>query len=259
MYSVNASSRHLRTPSECESISQTTIGRSKWNCFVDRRKVLSRGDEIWGPDASTLPEFAADGCEFCLHSSIRKSYSKMATSKRWVLITGVSEGGLGDALVLELLEHGLYVIATALQLNLLSYMPQKNPQLRLLELDVTSSESIKSATSEVRRITDGRLDFLVNNAGYGYHMPLMDATIENVKKNFDVNVFGVLEVTQAFFPMLREAKGVILNQASIAGLPAVYQPYIGCYSSTKAALISLSNTMRIEMEPFEIKVGTDRI
>ena len=184
----------------------------------------------------------------------------MAPFERWALITGVSEGGLGDALATELMSRNVNVIATALNIELLHYLlPTDSAKLEKLQLDVTSSSSISAAASEVERVTAGTLSLLINNAGYGYMMPLMDADIEQVKRNFDVNVFGLLAVTQAFFPMLRAASppGTLVNQASIAGLPGVSQPFIGTYSANKTTVIDLSNTLRVELAPFGIKVSSN--
>lgn len=176
---------------------------------------------------------------------------------RWALISGVSQYGMGGALTEELLGHGVNVIATGPTLKQLDYLSPTAPaKLEKLELDVTSPESIAAAVNATKETTGGKLDFLVNNAGYGYMMPLMDADINKIRKNFDVNVFGLLAVTQAFFPLLREAKGMVVNQASITGLPGLDQPYIGTYSASKRAVVSFSNTMRVELAPFGIKVST---
>jgi 1-acylglycerone phosphate reductase len=175
------------------------------------------------------------------------------TARRWALVTGVSNGGLGDALVMELLKQDFNIIVTALKIELLDYLPQ-NSRLVKLELDVTSAVSISAATKEVQGVTDGKLDLLINNAGYGYMMPLMDTYPPAVAKNFDVNVIGLLAVTQAFFPLLGKANGIVANQCSIAGLSGGRQPFIGTYSATKAAVMSLSDTMRVELAPFGIKV-----
>lgn len=86
--------------------------------------------------------------------------------------------------------------------------------------------------------------------------PLLDASISSIKDNFAVNVFGVLEMVQAFFPLLHAAEGVIVNQGSIAGLPGITQPFIGSYSASKCAMMSLSDTMRIELAPFGVRVVT---
>jgi 1-acylglycerone phosphate reductase len=175
------------------------------------------------------------------------------TTRKWALVTGISAGGLGDALTTELLKHNFSIVATALKLELLDYFPQSSCVVKL-ELDVTSAASISAAAEEVSTITNGRLDLLVNNAGYGYMMPLMDSNPSAVARNFDVNVIGLLAVTQAFFPLLRKASGVVANQCSIAALAGGRQPFIGTYSASKAAVLSLSDTMRVELAPFGIRV-----
>lgn len=86
-------------------------------------------------------------------------------------------------------------------------------------------------------------------------MPFLDASITSIKHNFSVNVFGLIEVTQAFFPLLRAAKGTVVNQSSIAGMPGICQPFIGTYSASKMAVTDVSNTMRMEFKPFDVKVG----
>ena len=180
-------------------------------------------------------------------------------SEKWALITGVSEGGLGDALAKELMSRGINVIASNITHKLMQYLePCGNGKLEKVELDVTSPSSISAAVKEVERITGVQLWMLVNNAGYGYMMPLMDADVEQVKRNFDVNVFGLLAVTQAFFHMLRAARGIVVNQGSIAGLPGVYQPFIGIYSANKTAVVDMSNTMRLELAPFGVRVRAMR-
>ena len=171
----------------------------------------------------------------------------------YVLITGVSPGGLGDALTTELLKRpNIHVLASGLETSQLSHLP-KHDRISRLQLDVTSPSSI-SAVAAVASITNGRLHYLINNAGYGYMMPLLDAEAQAVKQNFEVNVFGLLAVTQAFFPLLRESKGTVVNQCSIASLAGGRQPYIGTYCATKAALASLNDTLRVEFAPFGVKV-----
>jgi len=172
----------------------------------------------------------------------------------YVLITGVSPGGLGDALTSELLKRpNIHVLASALETTHLSHLP-KHDRISRLQLDVTSPSSISAAVAAVASIANGRLHYLINNAGYGYMMPLLDAEAQAVKQNFEVNVFGLLAVTQAFFPLLRESKGTVVNQCSIASLAGGRQPYIGTYCATKAAVASLNDTMRVEFAPFGVKV-----
>lgn len=172
----------------------------------------------------------------------------------YVLITGVSPGGLGDALTTELLKRpNIHVLASGLEEAHLSQLPESD-RISRLQLDVTSPPSIAAAVAITSKITGGRLDYLINNAGHGYMMPLLDAEAQAVKQNFEVNVFGLLAVTQAFFPLLREGKGTVVNQCSIASLQGGRQPFIGTYCATKAAVASLNDTMRVEFAPFGVKV-----
>jgi len=172
----------------------------------------------------------------------------------YILITGVSPGGLGDALTTELLKRpSVHVIASGLNSTHLDHL-SFNDRVSILQLDVTSASTISAAVAAVASITGGHLHYLINNAGYGYMMPLLDAEAQAVKQNFEVNVFGLLAVTQAFFPLLRESKGTVVNQCSIASLAGGRQPYIGTYCATKAALASLNDTMRLEFAPFGVKV-----
>ncbi|KAI1502207.1 hypothetical protein F5X99DRAFT_427585 [Biscogniauxia marginata] len=174
-------------------------------------------------------------------------------TKKTVLITGCSEGSLGAALAVAFARHNFHVFATvrdpAKAASLASH-----PDIEILSLEVTSSSSISSCAAVVEKKTGGRLDILVNNAGIMFVMPLLDTSIEESKKLFDVNVWGMLAVTQAFAPMLVRSKGVILNISSIAG--AVRMAWQGVYNSSKASVRWLSETMRIEMQGLGVRVVT---
>lgn len=115
----------------------------------------------------------------------------------------------------------------------------------------------------------------VDNAGYGYYMPLLDVELDKARKQYEVNVWGVLAVTQAFFPLLRAAKGIsqtrvveeviltrsagtVVNQASIAGIQGFNRPYMAIYNTSKAAVYSMSDSMRVEFAPFGVKVSMAR-
>ena len=124
-------------------------------------------------------------------------------------------------------------------------------------MDVTDSSSITRAKIDTELLLlrhRGTLTYLFNNAGYGYMMPLLDCNLDRMRLNFEVNVFGLLAVTQAFFPLLREAQGTVVNQSSIAGLPGTYQPFIGSYQASKSAVSKLSENMRVEFGAFGVKV-----
>ena len=111
-------------------------------------------------------------------------------SKRSVLITGCSKGGLGDALARAFHAHGLRVIATARNLSKIEHL--KTLGIETLTLDVTSQESIKTCIQEVTNLTVGSLDILLNNSGVGYHLPLTDVSIDAAREVFDLNVWAVL-------------------------------------------------------------------
>jgi NAD(P)-dependent dehydrogenase (short-subunit alcohol dehydrogenase family) len=171
-------------------------------------------------------------------------------TKKSVLITGCSKGGIGDALAREFHHKGLRVFATARNPVKIAHL--KELGIETLSLDVTSAESIRTAAKEVSTATGGTLDFLVNNSGAGYSMPLMDVDIAEAKKLFDVNVFAIISVTQAFAPLLIEAKGTIVNNSSIVAFFPL--PLQGMYNASKAAVGMMTDVMRIEMKPFDVKV-----
>lgn len=179
---------------------------------------------------------------------------------KWALITGASPGGLGEAEATAFLQRGINVIATSLETHGVEHVAappgSRDGFLIRMHLDVTSSRSIAATVRFVAEVTDGKIDFLINNAAYAYFMPLLDVDISRAKKQYDVNVWGLLAVTQAFFPLLRATKGIVVNQSSIAGLQGVGMPYTAIYASSKAAVISLSATMRFELAPFDVKVVT---
>jgi 1-acylglycerone phosphate reductase len=136
-----------------------------------------------------------------------------------VLITGCSEGGIGPALVESFHAAGLYVYATARSRAKMACL-EGLANVTLLELDVISQASIDAAVEVVRKET-GSLDILVNNAGINMFKPVLDVSVDEGKRVFDVNIWGVAAMTQAFVPMLIAARGTVVNVSSIAGcLPA---------------------------------------
>jgi 1-acylglycerone phosphate reductase len=175
-----------------------------------------------------------------------------AMRPKTVLITGCSDGGLGSALALEFANSRKYhVIATARNPAKLSHL-HDNPNITLLTLDVLSEASIQSCLASVSS-KPGSLDMLINNAGNGLMSPLSDVRDLNAcRQNFDLNVWAVLAMTQAFLPLLIKAKGVIVMNSSIASVVPV--PGMGIYSASKAALSMMTDTLRLEVAPFGIRV-----
>src|SRR5262245_40274543 len=138
----------------------------------------------------------------------------MATRKT-VLITGCSEGSLGDSLARAFHSHGYRVIATARNPSKIAHFTSQG--IETLTLDVTSQSSIAECVSRVSALTGGKLDILLNNSGGNYPMPLVDASLDDARKLFDLNVWAVLAVTQAFLPFLLKSDhgGMIVNNTSM--------------------------------------------
>lgn len=149
-------------------------------------------------------------------------------TKKTVLITGCSEGGLGAALANVFHDQDFYVFATVRDPAKATSLGREN--IEILPLDVTSQSTITECLEVVKKRTGGKLDVLVNNAGALFFGPLLDVSIEDAKSLFDSNVWGMLAVSQAFSPLLIEAKGVMVNICSIAG--AVRMAWQGMFSSS---------------------------
>jgi 1-acylglycerone phosphate reductase len=169
----------------------------------------------------------------------------MATSKRTVLITGCSDGGLGAALAVAFHEAGLQVYATARNPSKMTKLASLD--IEILTLDVLSDSSIASCASKLHS-----LDILVNNAGAEFLMPVSDVFIPEAKKLFDLNVWSYIAMTQAFLPLLLKSKGMIVNQTSVGSVAVL--PFQSVYTASKAAIAMFSNSMRLELDAFGITV-----
>ncbi|TVY18691.1 NADPH-dependent 1-acyldihydroxyacetone phosphate reductase [Lachnellula arida] len=171
--------------------------------------------------------------------------NKMSPSKRTVLITGCSDGGLGAALALAFHEAGLHVYATARNPSKMSQLAALG--IETLTLDILSESSIAACRSKL-----SSLDILVNNAGNQLTIPVSDISIPEAKSLFDINVWGHIAMTQAFLPLLVKSKGMIVNQTSVGSVAAI--PFASVYAASKAAMAMFSNTMRLELQVFDITV-----
>lgn len=173
-------------------------------------------------------------------------FATMSPSKRTVLITGCSDGGIGAALAMAFHQAALHVYATARDLSKMSSL--KALGIDLLQLDVKSETSIAAC---VRQIPS--LDILVNNAGTVFVMPVVDLNIAEAKRIFDLNVWSYVAVTQAFLPLLLKSQNaLIVNHTSSASVVAL--PWQSVYNSSKAAMAMISDTLRLELQPFNIQV-----
>lgn len=168
-----------------------------------------------------------------------------------VLITGCTEGSLGHGLVLAFLRKGYHVFATARRLSAMSSLNAMD-NITLLELDVTSPESIQKAHAAVSKATSGRLDILYNNAGIRFVAMGIDSTYKMAMDTMAVNFSGVVEMVHVFSNLVLAAKGKIVFTSSGAGkLPVPTQPL---YNASKAALDLYAQTLRIEMQPLGVGV-----
>jgi len=170
--------------------------------------------------------------------------------KKTVLITGASSG-FGREAVKLFQQHGWNVIASMRS-------PEKETELTKLNnvmlsrLDVTDKASIQN-TVEKGIGQFGKIDVLVNNAGYGSMGALEAASGEMVRRQFDVNLFGLIEVTKAVLPIMRQNKyGVIINISSMGG--RVTYPFSSLYHATKFAVEGLTESLQYELNPFGINL-----
>lgn len=138
----------------------------------------------------------------------------MATMRKTVLITGCSAGGIGGGLAEAFLEKGYHVFAGLRTPSKASQILKNAENVKILTLDVLSSESIASAVESVKKDTGGKLDVLINNSGGGILAPALDTSIEEGRKLFDLNFWAPVAMVQAFAPLLINAKGCIVNNTS---------------------------------------------
>ena len=166
-----------------------------------------------------------------------------------VLITGASSG-IGEETVKRLMTAGYTVYAGARRLDRMKSLADAGA--RLLALDVTDDGSMTAAVKTVMQET-GRIDVLINNAGYGSYGALEDVPPEEARRQFDVNIFGLARLTQLVLPAMRaQRSGRIVNVSSIGG--KFGEPF-GCwYHATKFAVEGLSDSLRMELHPFGIDV-----
>ena len=187
----------------------------------------------------------------------------MSNTSKIVLITGAT-AGIGRFTALHLAKRGHHVIASGRKVAELAKLREeaaalvlpdgKTALLDTVVLDVTSQTSIVAASLEVDRLTSGKgPDVLVNNAGFGILGPTSEIDDAEMRRQYDTNVFGLMNVTRAFLPRMRERRsGRIVNVSSLGG--RITLPYFGVYNSTKYAIESLSDALRYELRAFGIDV-----
>ncbi len=165
------------------------------------------------------------------------------------LVTGASSG-IGYETAVALLEAGATVYGAARRVEKMKELQDRGA--RILEMDVTEEDSVAAG---VRKIVEeaGRIDILVNNAGYGSYGAVEDVPIDEAKRQFEVNIFGLARLTQLVLPGMRQNRyGKIVNISSMGG--KIYTPFGAWYHATKHALEGWSDALRMEVAPFGIDV-----
>jgi NAD(P)-dependent dehydrogenase (short-subunit alcohol dehydrogenase family) len=171
-----------------------------------------------------------------------------------VLITGTSTG-IGRATALHLDQLGYHVIGTVRkESDAQNLQDAASAKLRTLLLDVANTDSIARFQEALKQELDSKgLWGLVNNAAAAFSSPLEIVPLDRLRWLFEVNLFGLLAVTQVCLPYLRKEQGRIINISSTASV--MVAPFHGPYSSTKWGLNALSNALRLELRPFGIQVS----
>lgn len=173
----------------------------------------------------------------------------MVAAEQVILITG-SSSGIGRATAVEAARRGHRVFATARNPNDLADL-ERTPRLSALRLDVTDPASIAAALEAVSAAA-GRLDALVNNAGYAQYGAVEDIRAEEWRAQFDANLFGAIETTRAALPLLRQAgRGTIVMVSSVAGRLVI--PFAAPYCASKHALEAVADALRVEVGAFGIR------
>lgn len=178
----------------------------------------------------------------------------MASNQKVAIVTG-SSSGIGREIALILSRNEFITYATmrniGKSLELKSIADKEKIPLRFVQLDVTDDNSVNNAIQTIYTESD-RIDILVNNAGYALTGAFEDISIEEIKAQYETNVFGLVRTTQAVLPIMRKQKsGLVVNISSGIGRFGI--PTTSAYVSTKFAIEGLSESMSYELEPFGIK------
>lgn len=153
---------------------------------------------------------------------------------------------MGAELAKEFHKAGLHVYATARDPSKMTTLSSLG--IETLTLDIQSESSIEDCAKKIFH-----LDILINNAGASYTMPISDISIPEAKKLFDLNVWGYIAVTQAFLPqLLKSPKAIVANHTSVGSGTSI--PFQSVYNASKAAMSMFSDTLRLELQPFDIAV-----
>lgn len=164
------------------------------------------------------------------------------------LITGCSSG-IGRALAEVFKSAGYEVWASARKAE--DVVALAAAGFTAVQLDVNDGAGLEHLSERINQ-QHGGLDLLINNAGYGAMGPLLDGGVPAMQRQFETNVFAIVGVTRAMFPVLRRAKGLVVNIGSVSGV--LVTPFAGAYCASKAAVHALTDALRMELAPFGVRV-----
>ena len=169
--------------------------------------------------------------------------------KKVILITGASSG-IGKDTAISLIKHGHVVYGAARRLEMMQDIIQAGGHA--IKMDILKDRNIDDVVNQIIN-EQNRIDVLINNAGYGLWGAVETISIDEAKRQFDVNIFGLAYLTKKIIPFMREQKsGKIINMSSMGG--KVYTPFGAWYHATKYALEGWSDCLRIELKSFGIDV-----
>lgn len=216
-------------------------------------EILLLEDQASTPDESAFADGIPKATLDPVVNSFKKGFREMSdTSKKTFLITGVSSG-FGRAFAQAALDQGHAVVGTVrTQAAALAFEALHPERAHPLVLDLTDFAAV-SALMEKIDASIGPIDVLVNNAGYGHEGILEESSIEEMRRQFDVNVFGAVAMIKAVLPQMRQRRsGHIVNVTSMGGY--ITMPGISYYCGSKFALEGISDTLAKEVKGFGIKV-----
>jgi NAD(P)-dependent dehydrogenase (short-subunit alcohol dehydrogenase family) len=172
------------------------------------------------------------------------------------VVTG-SSSGIGYETALLLARTGFHTYASMHNLekskNITEISNIENLPLQVVQLDVKDNKSVKDAINKIVAAENGRIDVLVNNAGYGLFSPLEEVTLDQIKEQFETNFFGIVRIVKEVLPVMRKQRnGIIVNVSSVGG--KVGTPLNPAYIASKFALEGLSESMRYELKQFGINI-----
>jgi short-subunit dehydrogenase len=169
--------------------------------------------------------------------------------KQVMLVTGASSG-MGKDFALRLIKEGHMVYGAARRIDKMNDIEKAGG--KAIQMDVIEADQVKACVEQIIE-EEGRIDVLINNAGYAVYGAVETVSIEDAKRQFDVNIFGLAQITKEVLPHMRAQKnGKIINISSVGG--KIFTPMGAWYHATKHALEGWSDCLRLELAPFGIDV-----